>query len=246
MIKPQDKSLGSQIIPRHIAIIMDGNGRWASRRGLPTIAGHKAGAEALKNVSRAASRMGVKHLTVYAFSTENWNRPKTWVTELMDLLKYYLRFEIKDLIKNNIRLHVIGDQAQLPDEIIRLINESVEKTKKNDGIDLIIALNYGGRSEIVNATKILIQKTTEGSLTLNEINEITIAQHLYTHLFPDPDLLIRTSGEMRISNFLLWQLAYTELYFTNKLWPEFSEADLEMAVEDYQHRERRYGATGVS
>lgn len=229
--------------PEHIAIVMDGNGRWALRRGLPTIAGHKAGAETLKKICKAASEMGVNHLTVYAFSTENWRRPKSWVAELMDLLKYYLKFELKELIKNNIRLHVIGDREKISDDLNQLIDEAVEKTKNNNGINLIIALSYGGRSEIAHAMKAITQKIKNNELSPEIIDENTISKHLYTAQFPDPDLLIRTSGEMRVSNFLLWQIAYAELYFTHKLWPEFEVEDLKIAINDYKNRERRYGAT---
>ncbi|WP_052045832.1 isoprenyl transferase [Candidatus Paracaedibacter symbiosus] len=243
MIEDQAKNQIPKEIPHHIAIVMDGNGRWALRRGLPTIAGHKAGAEALKKICQAAANLGVTHLTVYAFSTENWRRPSSWIVELMDLLKYYLKFELKDLIKNNIRLHVIGDQTRLSGDLRQLVDDAVEKTKKNDGINLIIALSYGGRNEIVHAAKAIAEKVKEDKLTFDNIDEEMFAKHLYTSKFPDPDLLIRTSGEMRISNFLLWQLAYAELYFTNKLWPEFSEDDLKAAIEEYQNRERRYGTT---
>lgn len=235
----KEKQLGD--IPRHIAIVMDGNGRWALRRGLPNIAGHKAGAETLKKICKSAAAMGVGYLTVYAFSTENWSRPHSWVQELMELLKYYLKFELKDIIKNNIRLHIIGDRKNISGDLGELIEHAVEKTKKNDGINLIIALSYGGRSEIVHVATMIAQKVQEKNLTLEEITEEVISKHLYTSKFPDPDLLIRTSGELRVSNFLLWQIAYTELYFTKKLWPEFEVADLKQAIDDYQNRERRYG-----
>lgn len=230
-------------IPRHIAIVMDGNGRWALRRGLPAIAGHKAGAETLKKICQAASEIGVNYLTVYAFSTENWRRPKSWVAELMDLLKYYLKFELKDLIKNNIRLHVIGDREKISSDLNHLIEEAVEKTKNNNGINLIIALSYGGRSEITHAMQEIAKKIKNKELSPEIIDEEIISKHLYTALFPDPDLLIRTSGEMRISNFLLWQIAYAELYFTSKLWPEFDIEDLKKAIDDFKNRERRYGTT---
>lgn len=243
MLEDTIKNQVSTDIPEHIAIVMDGNGRWASRRGLPAIAGHKAGAETLKKICRSASEMGVKHLTVYAFSTENWRRPRSWVTELMDLLKYYLKFELKELIKNNVRLSVVGDREKISDDLNQLIEEATEKTKNNNGINLIIALSYGGRSEITHAVKEIAKKVSGGELLLESINEDVISKHLYTASSPDPDLLIRTSGEMRISNFLLWQIAYTELYFTPKLWPDFEIEDLKKAINDYQNRERRYGAT---
>lgn len=230
-------------IPRHIAIVMDGNGRWALRRGLPTIAGHKAGAETLKTICKEADKLGVRYLTVYTFSTENWSRPTAWIQELMDLLKYYLKFELKDLIKNNVCLHVIGDRKNISGDLSELLDAAIEKTKKNDGINLIIALSYGGRDEIVHAAKMIAQKVQDKSLTLDEINETIFSKNLYTSQFPDPDLFIRPGEELRISNFLLWQIAYAELYFTKKLWPEFGVEDLKEAIDDYRHRERRYGTT---
>lgn len=243
MASDLSKSQISTNTPQHVAIVMDGNGRWALRRGLPTIAGHKAGAETLKKICQAASEMGISYLTVYAFSTENWHRPKSWVAELMDLLKYYLKFELKELIKKNIRLHVIGDRKKISNDLNQLIDEAAEKTKNNDGINLIIALSYGGRSEITHAIRAITKKINDKELSPETIDEELISKHLYTTKFPDPDLLIRTSGEMRISNFLLWQIAYTELYFTHKLWPDFEVEDLKKAIADYQNRERRYGAT---
>lgn len=243
MASDSGKGQISTDIPQHVAIVMDGNGRWALRRGLPTIAGHKAGAETLKKICETASEMGVKYLTVFAFSTENWYRPKSWVNELMDLLKYYLRFELKDLIKKNIRLHVIGNRDKTPNDLNQLIDDAIEKTKSNTGINLIIALSYGGRSEITHAIKAISEKIKNKELSPEIIDEEIISKHLYTAPFPDPDLLIRTSGEMRISNFLLWQIAYTELYFTHKFWPEFEAEDLKKAINDYRNRERRYGAT---
>lgn len=232
----------NQKFPKHIAIIMDGNGRWAAKKGLPTIAGHKAGAEALKKICRGAADIGITHITTFAFSTENWQRPQSWVAELMDLLKYYLKYELKDLIKNNIQLHVIGDRSLISDEINKIIDVSIKKTQKNTGLNLIIALSYGGRSELVHVVQEIVKAIDRNEVLTENINEAEIEKHLYTSKFPSPDLLIRTSGEMRISNFLLWQIAYTELYFTGKLWPEFEIDDLKLAISDYQNRERRYGA----
>ena len=232
-----------QDIPQHIAIVMDGNGRWASKHGLPAIAGHKAGAEVLKKICQTASEIGIKYLTVYAFSTENWQRPKSWIAELMDLLKYYLRFDLKNLIKNNVCLHVIGSREKISSDLNDLIEKAVTETKKNTGIHLIIALNYGGRAEITHALKEIGKKIENKELSWEGMGEKIISEHLYTAPFPDPDLLIRTSGEMRISNFLLWQIAYAELYFTQKLWPEFDPIDFKKAIEAYKNRERRYGAT---
>lgn len=237
------KSQSTSDIPRHIAIVMDGNGRWALRRGLPTIAGHKAGAETLKTICKEADQLGVRYLTVYTFSTENWSRPTSWVQELMDLLKYYLKFELRDLIKNNVRLHVIGDNKNISGDIRELLDAAIEKTKKNTGINLIIALSYGGRDEIVHAAKTIAQKVQDKDITLDEINETFFSENLYTSAFPDPDLFIRPGEELRVSNFLLWQIAYAELYFTKKLWPDFDADDLKEAIDDYRNRERRYGTT---
>jgi undecaprenyl diphosphate synthase len=237
------KDQSTSDIPRHIAIVMDGNGRWALRRGLPTIAGHKAGAETLKTICKEADQLGVRYLTVYTFSTENWSRPTSWVQELMDLLKYYLKFELKDLIKNNVCLHVIGDNKNISGDIRELLDAAIEKTKKNTGINLIIALSYGGRDEIVHAAKTIAQKVQDKHITLDEINETFFSENLYTSAFPDPDLFIRPGEELRISNFLLWQIAYAELYFTKKLWPDFDADDLKEAIDDYRNRERRYGTT---
>jgi len=213
----------------HIAIIMDGNGRWAKARGLPRTAGHKAGAEATRKIIAAAKKLGVQYLTIFAFSHENWNRPKAEVGFLMELLKMQLKSQIGDLHKNGVRLKVIGDRARLSDDIRVEIEKAEKLTVSNDGLFLQVGLGYGGRQEILQAV----------ALSGGDAGKFEAA--LFTHGIPEPDLLIRTGGEKRISNFLLWQIAYTELYFSDKLWPDFGEADLRAAIEDYALRERRFG-----
>lgn len=226
-------------IPEHIAIIMDGNGRWAKKRGLSRSMGHREGSRTLKKIVEACYQLGVKYLTVYAFSTENWSRPKEEVNELMKLLLDYLRNAERELAGKKVRIKVIGEKKKLPAEIIKEI-ERVEKNTENiEGLDFIIALNYGGRQEIVEAVSKLVDDFGAGVLT--EINEDTISERLYTKNIPDPDLLIRTSGEMRISNFLIWQLSYSEFYFCDVLWPDFSETHLKDAIKSYQGRQRRFG-----
>ena len=229
-------------IPIHIAIIMDGNGRWASQRKLPTILGHREGASALKRISRHAGSMGIKFLTVYAFSTENWRRPAAWIQEMMGLLRYYLKNEVREIIKNNVRLQVIGNRTEFDQDIQDLINVIEKQTINNTGMTLVIALNYGGRKDIVKACQDISRKVASGELSPESINEDVFSDHLYTKDIPDPDLLIRSSGEFRISNYLLWQLAYSEFVFSDKLWPDFNEDDLEDAIKQYQSRSRRFGA----
>ncbi|MGC2412938.1 MAG: isoprenyl transferase [Stellaceae bacterium] len=230
-------------LPRHIAIIMDGNGRWAKARGLPRIAGHRRGAEALRRTLIAASELGIPYLTLFGFSSENWKRPQDEVGELMGLLRHYLRGEIAELHKNGVRLRVIGEIRRLSADLITLIANAETLTRDNRGINLTVALSYGGRAEIAAATRAIAAKVAEGSLNVGAVDEDLIAGHLFTADLPDPDLLIRTSGEQRISNFLLWQCAYAELVFTKTLWPDFGRSDLEEAIADYCGRERRYGAS---
>ncbi len=230
--------------PVHIAIIMDGNGRWAASRGLPRIAGHQRGADAVRTTVRSCSELGVRYLTLYAFSSENWKRPADEVQDLMGLLRVYLRREINELAENGVRLRVIGDRRRLEPDIQDLIAESEERTRGNDRLDLVVALNYGSRNEILSAVRGLAADVAAGILDPAAITEDAFAARLDTRGMPDPDLLIRTSGERRLSNFLLWQCAYAELAFTPTLWPDFGKADLEAAIEDYQRRERRYGGTG--
>ncbi|HQV76957.1 MAG TPA: isoprenyl transferase [Chitinophagales bacterium] len=230
-------------LPQHIAIIMDGNGRWAKAQGKHRIFGHKNGVKAVREATEACAEIGVSHLTLYAFSTENWNRPKTEVSALMELLFLTIGKEIKTLQKNNIKLNVIGHIHNLPASNQKALKEVMEATKHNTRMTLTLALSYGSREEISEATKQIAQDYKDGKIKLEDINQQTISNHLYTQQMPDPELMIRTSGEHRISNFLLWQMAYTELYFTDKFWPEFEKNDLYQAIYDFQNRERRFGMT---
>jgi len=227
--------------PRHVAIIMDGNGRWARQRHLPRVEGHRAGAESAKTIIRAAGALGVEFLTLYAFSTENWNRPKSEVNTLMRYLVHYLKSETPDLNKNNVRLEAIGQIERLPEAVRKQLKKSREILSENTGLTLILALSYSGRSELVEAVQQIAAKVRAGALKPVDINERTISEHLHTHRWPDPDLLIRTSGEMRVSNFLLWQISYTEFVVTQTLWPEFRRPQFEEALEEYARRHRRYG-----
>ena len=229
--------------PDHVAIIMDGNGRWAKNKGLPRLAGHKAGVERLKEIVEATINCNVSFLTLYAFSSENWNRPKFEINALMELLVQTIHSETKTLVKNNVKLIAIGELSSLPKNCAKNLSEAIETTKDNTAMTLVLALSYGSREEITNATRLIAQEVAENKLKIEDINEQTIAQKLYTHNIPDPELLIRTSGEYRISNFLLWQIAYSELYFTDVLWPEFTMNHLNEAILDYQNRERRFGKT---
>jgi undecaprenyl diphosphate synthase len=229
-------------LPEHIAIIMDGNGRWANRRRLPRVAGHKAGIGPVRSTVETCARLGVRVLTLYAFSVENWKRPRAEVETLWRLLRYYLKHELPDLQKNDIRLQAIGRVDALPPEVRRELDSVVDATSANRGLLVNLAINYGGRAEIVDAiNSILEMARLDGSISSLKFDEDLIATNLYTATCPDPDLLIRTSGEMRISNFLLWQIAYAELYVTNTLWPDFTRRDLLEAVLEYQKRDRRYG-----
>jgi undecaprenyl diphosphate synthase len=229
--------------PRHIAIIMDGNGRWARARSLPRIAGHRRGAEAVRRTVTAACELRIPYLTLFGFSSENWKRPSSEVHDLMALLRHYLCGEIAELHRNGVRLKVIGQIAQLAPDIVSLIEHAEGLTRSNDALNLTIALSYGGRAEIVSAVRSIAAQAVAGRLDLGAIDEDCLARHLFTGDLPDPDLLIRTSGEQRISNFLLWQCAYSELVFTKTLWPDFAKADLERAIDEYCGRERRYGAS---
>jgi undecaprenyl diphosphate synthase len=228
-------------LPRHIAIIMDGNGRWAKARGLPRIAGHRRGAEAVRRTLVAAGELGIPYLTLFGFSSENWKRPLDEVDDLMALLRLYLRGEIAELHKNGVRLRVIGDRGRLSADIVAMIANAEALTRGNPGVNLTVALSYGGRAEIVAAARAVAAEAAAGRLAPAAIDEAAVARHLFTADLPDPDLLIRTSGEQRISNFLLWQSAYAELVFTKTLWPDFGRADLEQAIAEYGGRERRYG-----
>jgi undecaprenyl diphosphate synthase len=228
--------------PAHVAIIMDGNGRWAKARGLPRTAGHRRGVEAVRETLKGAIELGIAYLTLYGFSSENWKRPIAEVDDLMGLLRYYLRSEIAELHRNGVRLRVIGDRSRLSPDIVGLIGEAEERTAGNARINLIIALSYGGRDEIVRAIRLLAADVAAGRLHAAEIDEGMVYQRLLTADVPDPDLVIRTSGEQRLSNFLLWQSAYSELVFDDCLWPDFGRENLRRAVEEFQRRERRYGA----
>lgn len=227
--------------PQHIAIIMDGNGRWAKERGLPRRDGHRAGAESVREAVETCKEIGVKYLTLYAFSSENWNRPKTEVDALMLLLDRFLADKTAELNNQNVRLHTIGDIERLPEKNQRRIAKAKEETAHNNSLNLILALSYGGREEITCAMRRLAEKVHQGTLGPEEISKEIIAAHLDTAAFPDPDLLVRTSGEMRLSNFLLWQLSYAEIVVTKKLWPDFKRTDLQAAVAEYSTRHRRFG-----
>lgn len=231
--------------PVHVCVIMDGNGRWASARGLPRAEGHRRGAESARQVIKEAARMGVGYLTLFGFSSENWKRPSGEVTDLMGLLRLYLRKELADLHKQGVRFRVIGERSRLPQDVQVLIQAAEDRTRANTGLNLVIALSYGGRAEIVNAARVLAEKVKAGELDPADINEQVFATQLETADIPDPDLLIRTSGEQRISNFLLWQCAYTEFVFTETLWPDFGAQSFRDAISEYQSRDRRYGAVGV-
>jgi undecaprenyl diphosphate synthase len=232
-------------MPKHLAIIMDGNGRWAQQRMLKRIIGHQRGAETVQMVVDQASSLGIGYLTLFAFSSENWSRPKLEVQALMTLLKKYIRTELRRMLKNNIRFNVIGNRADLPDEVNVILDEALQQTAPNTGMVLTLALSYGGRQEIVRAATRIAKKVHEGQLLPENITDTLFSQHLDTAGLPDPDLLIRTSGEMRISNFLLWQLAYAELYFTDINWPDLTIDALHSALADFQARERRFGMTSA-
>ena len=231
-----------ELLPKHIAIIMDGNRRWARQRNLPVKLGHKEGAETLKKVVRYANKRGIKYITVYAFSTENWKREKEEVDSLMSLLEYYLDQFSKEADTENIVIKVLGRRKELSEKLLKKIDEVVEGTKDNTGIVFSIALNYGGRDELTTAIKAIAEDAKNNKLNIDEIDEKLISEYLYTKNMPDPDLMIRTSGELRTSNFLPWQLVYSEFLFLDKLWPDFSEEDLENAIQVFSKRNRKFGA----
>ncbi|WP_224982792.1 isoprenyl transferase [Geomonas agri] len=238
-----DHSLDPKKLPKHLAVIMDGNGRWAKQRMLRRIVGHQKGVETVRVIVEECSRLGIGYLTLFAFSAENWLRPKTEVKALMALLKQYIRSETARMMQNNIRFNVIGNRTDLPEDVNREIQATIDKTAGNSGMLLTLALSYGSRQEIVTAAKRLACEVAAGRLAPEQIDENSFTGSLFTAGIPDPDLLIRTSGEMRISNFLLWQLAYAELYFTEVNWPDFDKHELARAFRDYQSRERRFGMT---
>jgi undecaprenyl diphosphate synthase len=233
--------IDSNSLPKHIAIIMDGNGRWASKRALPRVFGHKAGMEALREVVKACSDIGIKILTVYAFSTENWNRPTDEVSYLMNLLIEYMRKEINELNKNKVKIKILGDISGLPKVTREEVENAARLTENNEGIQFNIALNYGSRAEIISACKRIAEDFKEGKISSEEITEDLVSEHLFTKGDIDPDLIIRTSGEKRLSNFLLWQSAYSELVFVEEMWPDFNRKHLEKAIIEYQSRDRRFG-----
>jgi len=240
--KPFDiNTLGRSTLPSHIAVIMDGNGRWAQKKFLNRIKGHEKGADTVRMVVRTCREIGISYLTLYAFSTENWQRPKAEVAALMVLLKKFLVSEKKEMQDNNIRFNVIGEQEKLPATVSDEINKTIDATKKNDGMCLNLALSYGGRAEITKAVKEIAGKVKDGLISAEAISQEIVTQHLYTAAMPDPELLIRTSGEMRISNFLLWQIAYTEIHVTDTLWPDFTKDELIQIIKEYQGRDRRFG-----
>ena len=236
-------SIDKTNLPKHLAIIMDGNGRWAKQKGFLRAFGHENGTKSVRITVEECAKLGIKNLTLYAFSTENWNRPKLEVDTLMKLLVHSLKSELKTLQENNIRLNSIGNLEKLPSSIQKELNEVIESTKNNSRMTLTLALSYGSREELLNVVKNISDKVKNNIISIDTIDESIINQHLYTHNLPDVDLLIRTSGEHRISNFLLWQIAYAELYFTDVLWPDFKENDLYEAIISYQKRERRFGKT---
>ncbi len=239
----QETNINKDNLPKHIAIIMDGNGRWAKEKGKLRVFGHQNGVKAVRDTVESAAEIGIKHLTLYAFSTENWNRPKFEVNALMELLVSTINKETKTLMENNIRLNAIGDLEQLPSSCLRELKEAIEKTKDNTRMTLHLALSYSSKWEITSAIKKIAEEVKLGTLNTSDITDNTLDNYLTTAGIPDPELLIRTSGEHRISNFLLWQIAYAEFYFTDKLWPDFRKEDLYDAIIDYQSRERRFGKT---
>lgn len=231
--------------PQHVAIIMDGNGRWAGARGLPRAAGHKAGAHAVRRTIKAAVENGVPYLTLFGFSSENWKRPETEVSELMGLLRFYLRKETAELDAEGVRIKVIGERSRLPKDVVNLINGAEDRTRDNRRLTLTVALSYGGRQEIAQAARVLAERAKAGELDPSDIDEAAFESALATADLPEPDLLIRTSGEQRISNFLLWQLAYAELVFIDRLWPDFDATDFIQAISEFRGRERRFGGAAA-
>ena len=238
------ETLDLEKLPRHVAIIMDGNGRWAKQRGMNRIRGHEEGAKSVKAIVRATREIGVPWLTLYAFSEENWRRPKVEVEALMVLLKRFLQSEVKEMLDNGIRFQAIGRLHKLPKDVQRTLRETAERTASSRNMVLTLALSYGGRQEVTDAVKKMVQRVEAGEIRSSDITETLFSEHLYTANMPDPDLLIRTSGECRISNFLLWQIAYAEIYMTPTYWPDFRKEEYVEALIEYQRRERRFGATG--
>ena len=243
-LSEQSEAATSFKIPEHVAIIMDGNGRWAAQRGLPRVEGHRKGMQAFRRTVEAADKLGIRYLTVYSFSSENWSRPQSEVSELMSLLKYFINSDLNALHKKNVRIRIIGEREPLTEDIRTLLEKAESRTKDNTGLTLIVAFNYGGRQEITQAVRSIAGKVLNQDIQLSDINEHLISENLNTHGIPDPDLLIRTSGEQRISNFLIWQLSYTEYVFVPDYWPDFTAETLEKALIEYSERERRFGGLG--
>jgi undecaprenyl diphosphate synthase len=243
-VRVQEQAVGSgkeRALPKHVAIIMDGNGRWAAQRGLPRTEGHRRGVESTKECVRAAADLGISYLTLFSFSSENWKRPPIEVSYLMGLLKRFIRRDLAEIHENNVRLRVIGSEDRVAPDLVKMLREAVALTASNTGLQLIVAFNYGARDEIVHAAKMLASRVKNGDLSPEDITHETFAQYFYTVGIPDPDLVIRTSGEQRISNFLLWQCAYSELLFIDNFWPDFTRQTLESAIASYRQRERRFG-----
>jgi len=240
---PAEYNIDKDNLPKHIAVIMDGNGRWAKKKGMPRVFGHRNGVKAVREITESAAELGIEYLTLYAFSTENWSRPATEVNALMHLLIDTVRNELETLTKNNIRLSAIGDLEKLPPKTYQALQDGIEKTKDHTRMTLTLALNYSSRWEITQAVQSIVKKTHEGIIDPAQVNETLISEHMQTHDMPDPELLIRTSGEHRVSNYLLWQIAYSEFYFLDIFWPEFRKYHLLEAVAAYQNRERRFGKT---
>lgn len=236
------QQLDTNRIPEHVAIIMDGNGRWAKAKGLPRTAGHVEGVATVKRITTEATKLGIKYLTLYTFSTENWNRPVEEIEALMNLVLTNLEEEI--FMKNNVRFRMIGEMERLPGSVQKRLQECIDRTSKNSGMTMIVALSYSSRWELTRAARAIAEEVKEGKIDIDRIDEDCIAKHLTTNFMPDPDLLIRTGGELRISNYLLWQCAYSEFYFTDEYWPDFNEESLRRAILEYQQRQRRYGKTG--
>ena len=229
-------------MPRHIAIIMDGNGRWAKERGLPRVEGHRRGVDTVRNITRIAGEGGLDYLTLYSFSSENWSRPESEINELFGLLRMFIRRHLAELHENNVRIRIIGDEDGVPSDILKMMNEAHQLTKANTGLTLVIAFNYGARGEIASAMKKIAKSVADGELSIDDITADTVSQNLHTSDIPDPDLIIRTSGEQRLSNFLLWQAAYSEFVFTDCKWPDFDEEAFYAAISEYCSRDRRFGA----
>lgn len=241
MINSQDLMQDNQDIPRHIAIIMDGNGRWANARGLPRVAGHRAGSESVREAVETCCELGIEYLTLFAFSSENWRRPEKEITALMKLLERFLSDKLPEMLKQNIRFQTIGQTHMLPEKCRTQIQNAVKQTKDNTGLQLVLALSYGSREEITDAARAIARKAASGEIDPENVDKELFAQHLYTAGTPDPDLLIRTSGELRISNFLLWQISYSEIVISEKNWPDFRGQDLRQAIAEYARRHRRFG-----